>query len=102
MALRTLGTGGVDDGPVEKFLPLLNLALCLVVWLKSRTAKDEVAGWEGGLPTREFFPPRFPNSGSKWLIRCLVVFVLVFLVRSQLAPIDVAGLERLRYGYKGA
>lgn len=37
-----------------------------------------------------------------WLIRCLVVFVLVFLVRSQLAPIDVAGLERLRYGYKGA
>ncbi|KAB2575074.1 hypothetical protein BFW01_g8314 [Lasiodiplodia theobromae] len=82
MALRTLGTGGVDDGPVEKFLPLLNLALCLVVWLKSRTAKDEVAGWEGGLPT--------------------LVFVLVFLVRSQLAPIDVAGLERLRYGYKGA
>lgn len=53
MALRTLGTAGVDDSPVEKFLPLLNLALCLVVWLKSRTAKDEVAGWEGGLPTRE-------------------------------------------------
>ncbi|KAL1633714.1 hypothetical protein SLS58_010978 [Diplodia intermedia] len=53
--LRALGTGGgVDDGPVEKFLPLLNLALCAVVWVKSRTApREEVAGWEGGLPARE-------------------------------------------------
>lgn len=80
--LRILGTGGVDDGPVERFLPLLNMALCLVVWLESLAAKAKVEGWEGYLPA--------------------IVLVLVFVVRSQLAPVDVVGLERLRYGYKGA
>ncbi|GME28066.1 hypothetical protein GTA08_BOTSDO01164 [Neofusicoccum parvum] len=80
--LGIFGTGGVDDGPVEKFLPLLNVALCLVVWLESWAAAEKVEGWEGLLPA--------------------LVLGLVFLVRSQLAPVDVAGLERLRYGYKGA
>ncbi|KAH7058591.1 hypothetical protein B0J12DRAFT_650832 [Macrophomina phaseolina] len=80
--LGILGTGSVDDGPVERFLPLLNLALCLVVWLESLAAKAKVEGWEGYLPA--------------------IVLVLVIVVRSQLAPVDVAGLQRLRYGYKGA
>ena len=31
-----------------------------------------------------------------------LVFLLLFLVKTQLRPVDVAELEKLRYGYKGA
>jgi hypothetical protein len=30
------------------------------------------------------------------------VFLLLFLAKTQLRPVDVEGLEKLRYGYKGA
>ena len=30
------------------------------------------------------------------------VFLLLFLVRTLLKPVDMAELEKLRYGYKGA
>lgn len=31
-----------------------------------------------------------------------VVFLVIYVARSQLRPVDVGELERLRYGYKGA
>lgn len=51
--LGILGSGGVDDGPVERFLPLLNVALCALVWLESVAAREKVEGWEGCLPARK-------------------------------------------------
>ena len=33
---------------------------------------------------------------------CAVVFLLVLVARTQLRPVDVGELERLRYRYKGA
>jgi hypothetical protein len=30
------------------------------------------------------------------------VFLVVYAVRTQLKPVDVGELERLKYGYKGA
>ena len=37
-----------------------------------------------------------------WADECAVVFLLVLVARTQLRPVDVGELERLRYRYKGA
>jgi len=31
-----------------------------------------------------------------------VVFLIIYVTRTQLRPVDVAELEKLKYGYKGA
>ncbi|KAF2142413.1 uncharacterized protein K452DRAFT_297705 [Aplosporella prunicola CBS 121167] len=71
-----------SGSPIERSIGYLNGALCAVVALSSWAAGTRVSPWEGYLPG--------------------LILGLVYLVRSQLAPVDVAGLERLRYGYKGA
>ncbi|KIW05165.1 uncharacterized protein PV09_03716 [Verruconis gallopava] len=76
---------GVEDGPLKKYIDNLNAGTCVLLALQALRAKrsgliDEV--WLAVLPT--------------------FVFLLLFLVRSQLHPVDVKALENLKYGYKGA
>lgn len=70
---------------MRKYLVYLNAALCVVLALR------EVAGgrgWREGMAGGGLVPG--------------FVFALVLFARTQLAPVDVGELERLRYGYKGA
>ncbi|KAK8204285.1 hypothetical protein BKA81DRAFT_361743 [Phyllosticta paracitricarpa] len=80
--VQALGLLPDGDGPLERYIGLLNAFVAGVVALNCWAAGDRVGEWEGWVPG--------------------IVLGLVFLVRSQLAPVDVAGLEKLRYGYKGA
>lgn len=41
-------------------------------------------------------------SSSHDLTKATVVCLVVIVARRELRPVDVDGLERLRYGYKGA
>lgn len=75
----------MDDSPLRKYLDHLNAVLCIVLLPFAYKAKyqgrvDDV--WFAVMPG--------------------VVFVLVYIVRTQLKPVDVGELERLKYGYKGA
>lgn len=86
--LATLGRAsrvGEEEGPLKRYLNHLNAGICVVLALqavraKSRGQIDEV--WLAVLPS--------------------LVFLLLFLARTMLKPVDVAELEKLRYGYKGA
>jgi hypothetical protein len=80
-----LGRRARIDGPLKKYIDHLNAGTCLLLALQALRAKsqgliDEV--WLAVLPS--------------------VVFLLLYLVRSQLRPVNVKELEKLRYGYKGA
>jgi hypothetical protein len=70
---------------LNKYIDHLNAGTCVVLALQALRAKrqgltDEV--WLAVLPS--------------------LVFLLLYLARSQLKPVDVRGLEKLKYGYKGA
>jgi hypothetical protein len=73
------------QGPIEKYLDHLNAILCILLlpfaWkAKSKGREDDM--WFSVMPG--------------------VVFVVVYAVRTQLKPVDIAQLEKLKYGYKGA
>jgi len=66
-------------------LPWLNAALTAVLALSG------VLAWRRDLPNeawRAFLPA--------------AIFAVTMYARSQLVPLDVASLERLKYNYKGA
>ncbi|KAK8224637.1 hypothetical protein IWZ00DRAFT_518226 [Phyllosticta capitalensis] len=79
---QALGLLPDGEGPLERYMGVLNVLVAGIVALSCWAAGERVGEWEGWVPG--------------------IVLGLVFLVRSQLAPVDVAGLEKLRYGYKGA
>ncbi|KAK8202788.1 hypothetical protein IWZ01DRAFT_515427 [Phyllosticta capitalensis] len=79
---QALGLLPDGEGPLERYIGVLNVLVAGIVALSCWAAGERVGEWEGWVPG--------------------IVLGLVFLVRSQLAPVDVAGLEKLRYGYKGA
>jgi len=73
------------DGPIEEYLPWLNgvmsALLAMMAGVDYRRGRPEDM-WRGLLPG--------------------MIFAIVMFARTQMRPLDVAGLERLRYGYKGA
>jgi len=73
------------DGPIEEYLPWLNAALSSIMALAA------VLAWRKGL-LDEALRNALPAA----------VFVVVVIARRQMAPLDIAELERLRYEYKGA
>jgi hypothetical protein len=75
----------IDDSPIRKYIDHLNAGVCVILALQAVRAKNK------GL-TDEVWLAVLPSF----------VFLLLFLVRSQLRPVDVAELEKLKYGYKGA
>lgn len=77
--------GGGGGGPIEKYLPYLNLALCTVlVGLGSVVGRKHDVWW-----------------GFGWLPA--VVQVVVLLAKWIMGGVDPEGeLSRLRYGFKGA
>ncbi|KAF2672802.1 hypothetical protein BT63DRAFT_475403 [Microthyrium microscopicum] len=76
------------DGPLETWLMPLNAMLACVLTISG------VAGMQNGLSGWE--------DGEGMLILPFVVFIIVMVGRATLAPIDVDGLEKLKYNYKGA
>ncbi|KAJ9642565.1 hypothetical protein H2199_004946 [Coniosporium tulheliwenetii] len=76
-----LGSAMDDKGPVERHLVYLNGGLCGILALGEWMGREKVGGW-GWLPA--------------------VTFVLVLIARVLLRPVDVGGLEGLKYRYKGA
>ncbi|TID15710.1 hypothetical protein E6O75_ATG08038 [Venturia nashicola] len=75
----------LEIGPLKKYLDHLNVALSIVLVLFALGAK--LKGVE-----EELYLSLLPG----------VVFLVCFVARGQLRPVDVGELERLRYGYKGA
>jgi len=75
------------QSPLEKYLPHLNATLCIVLLLAAWRAK--LAGAER---EEEMYLSILPP----------VVFLIIYVARTQLKPVDVGELEKLKYGYKGA
>jgi hypothetical protein len=72
-------------GPLDVALPWLNAGLCAVLALNGLLASTRGLlddAWLAALP--------------------LLVFIITLYARSQMQPLDVASLERLKYNYKGA
>jgi hypothetical protein len=86
LATATLGRRSqIEDGPLRKYIDHLNAGICVILALQAIRAKSK------GL------------LDETWLaVLPCGVFLLLFLVRTQLKPVDIAELEKLRYGYKGA
>ena len=76
---------GDDGGPIEQYLVILNLVLSGMVALAA------IVAWKKGL-AEEAWRGILPAT----------VFAIVMIARRQIAPLDVDGLEKLRYQYKGA
>ncbi|KAE9978001.1 hypothetical protein EG328_007217 [Venturia inaequalis] len=76
-----------EIGPLKKYLDHLNAGLSVVLLLFALRAKQKGEGAE-----EELYLSLLPG----------VVFLVVYVARGQLRPVDVGELERLRYGYKGA
>ncbi|GAB7348117.1 hypothetical protein MBLNU459_g6136t1 [Dothideomycetes sp. NU459] len=72
-------------GPVDKYLASLVALLSAVVALAA------VVAWRKGF-VDEAWRGVLPGA----------IFLIVMFARSQMAPLDVQGLERLKYNYKGA
>lgn len=73
------------EGPIEEYLPILTGALVVTLAMVGMLAWKRDLGaeaWRCWLPS--------------------IVFGIVMFARRQMAPLDVEGLERLRYVYKGA
>jgi len=71
--------------PVEKYLDHLNAGVCIVLLLSAWAAK------------------RAGREEDMWLsVLAPAVFLVIYFARTQLRPVDVSELERLKYGYKGA
>ena len=73
------------EGPIEEYLPILTGVLSLVL------AFAAILSWRKGL-VLETWQCALPA----------IVFSIVMFARRQMTPLDVEGLERLRYVYKGA
>ncbi|KAF2840764.1 hypothetical protein M501DRAFT_1014762 [Patellaria atrata CBS 101060] len=72
-------------GPLAKYLVYLNGMLSMMAFLNSWAA------------TRK--------TGGDYILQGVIpgfIFILFMIVRIQLRPVDVDGLERLKYHYKGA
>lgn len=74
------------DRSVRRHIVPLNGVLSAVLAVREGLAGT---GWREGLAGGGGYVPAF-------------VFLLVLVARTQLRPVDVGGLERLRYRYKGA
>lgn len=72
------------DGPAGKWLPVLNGVLAVVL------AIGGVGMWQ-----------KDAGEGA-WAVMPGVIYGLVMVARRELVPLDVEGLERLRYEYRGA
>lgn len=77
--------GAATDGPIEAYLPLLNGVLAAVLGLFGALE------WRRG-DALAAFTRVVPG----------LVYVVTLAARREMRPADIAGLERLRYGYKGA
>jgi hypothetical protein len=73
------------QGPIEKYLDHLNAILCIILlpfaWKAKSTGREDDM-WFSVMPG--------------------VVFLVIYGLRTQLKPVDIGELERLKYGYKGA
>ncbi|KAF2759451.1 hypothetical protein EJ05DRAFT_298615 [Pseudovirgaria hyperparasitica] len=76
-----------DDGPINRHIVALNGALSTVLGLRA-FVEGRRTGWAEGEGLLGVLP--------------LVIYLLIVLVRWHLKPIDIEGLEKMRYGYKGA
>lgn len=91
-------------GPLDIALPWLNAVLTAVLALSG------VLAWKRDLVDeawRAFLPggPSYLTSGSTPSFAnhlCVAIYLVTMYARSQLVPLDVASLERLKYNYKGA
>ncbi|CAD0089347.1 unnamed protein product [Aureobasidium vineae] len=91
-------------GPLDIALPWLNAALSAVLALSGvlawrRDLVDEA--WRAFLPGGAFSlsTALFPTLADSLFT---AIFLVTMYARSQLVPLDVASLERLKYNYKGA
>ncbi|QDS76646.1 hypothetical protein FKW77_008136 [Venturia effusa] len=76
-----------ETSPLKEHLDHLNVGLSVVLLLFAWRAKQM-----GTRKDDELYLSLLPG----------VVFLIIFVARRQLRPVDVQELERLRYGYKGA
>lgn len=90
-------------GPLDIALPWLNAVLTAVLALSGVLAWKKDLGdeaWRAFLPGGpshiRIYIPSFAN------LSCVAIFLVTMYARSQLVPLDVASLERLKYNYKGA
>lgn len=73
----------VDRGPLERYLAMMNAALCGLLTLGSLLLKRD-SGFQGfGL---------LPGA----------VFITILVAKYMMAQVDVDDLQRLKYGFKGA
>lgn len=80
---NSLGTGG--GGPIEEFLPLLNLVLCTVLVIAGRVLRARVGMW----------------NGFGWLPG--FVYMIALVAKAVMGSVDPEReLGELRYGFKGA
>ena len=71
--------------PLKKYVDHLNAGIGLVLALTALNAK------------------RARRDEEVWLaVLAPVIFLLIYAIRTQLKPVDVNELEKLKYGYKGA
>lgn len=80
-------------GPIEKFLPVLNGVLAVVVGLGTYVQKSKGDGIVNGREMKlEAWAGYLP----------LVVYTMSLIVRYSMTPIDLSELEKTKYKYKGA
>lgn len=98
-------------GPIEKYIVPLNAALCFIIALKAWSASrgkrtssqppEDLVGYL--IPLSKFYlDQRLVSPMDQRADLPAVIFILILIARSQLKPVDVEGLDRLRYRYKGA
>lgn len=88
MELRRPAFIGEEGGPVERYVAVLAGALNAVMALRGwAEVRRGAATW---------------GREGIWAVLPGVVWVVVLAARTQLRPVDVTGLEELRYRYKGA
>ena len=84
-APRPAGVRKGEAGPVDRYLPVLNGVLAGVLGIRG------VVVWRGG-----------DGVAGGWGVVPLVIYGVVMVARHELRPVDIDGLEKLRYEYKGA
>ena len=94
---QTLGVFDFDDrvGPVDRYLGLLNSGLCAASCLAA------LVMWMRGGKTG---PEQHSEMGNWSVVLCVptLIWVIILLVRKEMASVDLEELERMRYEYKGA
>jgi hypothetical protein len=81
------GLKGTEDGPIKRYLGILNVGICVVL---------AVASWSMGWWGKE----RERGLGVLCLLPGLVLGV-VTMARRLVLSVDLDELERLKYHYKG-